>query len=71
MSVELVMECMGCGLFFKQDFNDMAHGRVLKCPFCFSTGLDLQGEVASDDNPSSQGRELAINEQFINYKVKI
>ncbi len=71
MSVEIVMECMGCGLFFKQDFKDMSHGRVLKCPFCFSTGLDLHGEVASDDNPRPQNTEPTIMDQFINYKVKV
>jgi hypothetical protein len=70
MSLEIIIECLGCGLFFKQDFRDMSHGRVLKCPFCYSTALGMQGEVASEDYIDPQATEATPKDRFINYKVK-
>ncbi len=39
------IECLRCGLHFSQSMRRLEHGRVLKCPFCSSTALELKGEL--------------------------
>ncbi|MDO8426179.1 MAG: hypothetical protein Q7T24_01540 [Deltaproteobacteria bacterium] len=45
MDIEIDIECHGCGLYFRDNFREMPHGRVLKCPFCRSTALGLKGQT--------------------------
>lgn len=46
MDIGIDMECLKCGIHFSHCFRTIPHGRVVRCPFCFSTKLDVKREMA-------------------------
>ncbi|MFQ5735779.1 MAG: hypothetical protein ACE5GY_02825 [Thermodesulfobacteriota bacterium] len=45
MDIGIDIECLRCGLHFSHSFRGLPHGRVLKCPFCSSTAIELKGDL--------------------------
>jgi len=46
MDIGIDMECTNCGAHFSHSLRQMPHARVLKCPFCSCTELELRGDLA-------------------------
>ncbi|MBI5492810.1 MAG: hypothetical protein HY893_07760 [Deltaproteobacteria bacterium] len=64
MDLEIDIECRGCGLHFRDNFREMPHGRVLKCPFCSSTALGLKGQMLKKRHRDPCGFELSPGERL-------
>ncbi len=46
MDIGIDMECTRCGSLFSHSFRQLPHARILKCPFCSCTSLELKGGLA-------------------------
>lgn len=46
MDIGIDMECTRCGGHFSHSFRQLPHARILKCPFCSCTSLELKEGLA-------------------------
>jgi len=54
--MEINLECRRCGCTYSQKFGDMPHGKVLRCPFCSGTSINL------DDSPRFEDFGIDVRE---------
>lgn len=71
MDLELDIQCRKCGLLFVQGFREMPHGRMLKCPFCSSTALDLKEQHLVECETESDIFELSVGDRMVAHKIKL
>lgn len=71
MDLEIDIECRECGLFFKQGFRDMPHGRSLKCPFCHSAALELREQTLVEKESGFDVFEVLTTGRLVKRKIKL
>jgi len=71
MDLEIDIECRECGLFFKQSFGDMEHGKSLKCPFCHSCALDLREQTLVEQDNGCDVFEVISTGRLVKRKIKL
>lgn len=71
MDLEFLFECRDCGISFKYGFRDMPHGRVLKCPVCFSAALVLRDQQMVDSDSKPEIVERMFGEHASELKIKL
>lgn len=71
MDLEIDIECRECGLFFKQSFGEMPHGRSLKCPFCHSYTLELREQNLVEKESGFDAFEVLSTGRLVKRKIKL
>ena len=71
MDLEIDIECRECGLFFKQNFREMPHGKALKCPFCHSAALELREQTLVEQESGFDVFEVSVTGSLVKRKIKL
>lgn len=71
MDLEIDIECRDCGIFFKQNFGDMPHGKALKCPFCYSADLELKEQTLVKKESGADVFEMSVTGRLVKRKIKL
>lgn len=71
MDIEIDIECAHCGYAYRDGFRAMPHGKVLKCPLCCSSELQVKGDLPMKELATMDGFEVAMRPSAEQSKFKL
>jgi len=68
MDIGIDMECTRCGGHFSHSFRQLPHAKIMKCPFCSCTSLELKGGLALEGRAQEGFRSRSTRFRFSHSK---